>query len=85
MSYHETNPTIAHNLGQSFVYRFQPNSVTVLRSGTGSIKSAGEARLTSTHFNLKARTGVLSETMVGLPNAGLLLSAKPTNIIEMQA
>jgi alpha-N-arabinofuranosidase len=27
--------TIAHNLGQSFVYRFQPNSVTVLRIGAG--------------------------------------------------
>ena len=27
--------TLAQDLGQSFVYRFQPNSVTVLRIGAG--------------------------------------------------
>jgi hypothetical protein len=52
---------VAHDLGQSFVYRFQPNSVTVLRIGADRHQHQNQlVRIGSsgTHFNLKARTGV---------------------------
>ena len=67
-----------------------PISVQALRKSYGSILNDAfgihAASIGLRHGSIAITAAYyVSETMVGLPNAGLLLSAAPTNIVEMQA